>query len=183
MADRTVRRTWLWWSVGWIAAMVLAAIAAAVLPAPRQPIRIYTVVDIARPPQAVFDYVTTPGNWPKWHPSSLAVSGATDHPLRMGEQVTEDYIVAGRRGRTVWQVVARDAPRHWKIQSQGESGGQAWITYTLTDLGGKTRFEREMLYRMPNLLAALLDPLVTRRKIADESSVALRQLKQVLEKR
>jgi len=56
--------------------------------------RITNSIAIARPPDAVFAYVTTPGNWPKWHPASKAVSGATDHSLVVGEKVTEDFIVA-----------------------------------------------------------------------------------------
>ena len=42
--------------------------------------QIYTTIQIQTPIQRVFDYVTTPGNWPVWHPSSLGVSGATSMP-------------------------------------------------------------------------------------------------------
>ena len=38
--------------------------------------RVTTTTEISRPVEEVFDYLTTPGNWPRWHPSSLAVSGA-----------------------------------------------------------------------------------------------------------
>jgi hypothetical protein len=64
------------------------------------------------------------------------VSGAIDHSLKVGEQVTEDFRVAGRRGRARWTVIER---------------------------------------------AALLDFLLVRGRIAEESAMALRQLKQVLE--
>ena len=63
--------------------------------------RIYTTAQIHTPADRVFDYVTTPGNWPVWHPSSLGVGGATDHSLEPDEQVTEEFQVAGRRGRVV----------------------------------------------------------------------------------
>ena len=53
--------------------------------------RIYTVVHIRQPPERVFEFVITPGHWPTWHPSSLRVSGATDHSLELGEQVTEEF--------------------------------------------------------------------------------------------
>jgi hypothetical protein len=61
--------------------------------------RIASTAVIYRPPDVVFDYVTTPGNWPDWHPSSLGVTGATDHPLEVGEQCTEHFRVAGRESR------------------------------------------------------------------------------------
>ena len=181
--ERASKWTAVWWVVGVLMAIVLAASGAAMLPAPAQPVHLHNEVVISRAPQEVFDFVTTPGNWPKWHPSSLSVSGATDHPLLVGEQVTEEFLVAGRRGRALWTVTQRAVPRRWHIDGGGEKGGKAWIAYTLTEQTGTTRFERDMHYRMPNLLAALLDPLLTRGKIAAESALALEQLKQVLERK
>ncbi|MFP5406218.1 MAG: SRPBCC family protein, partial [Gammaproteobacteria bacterium] len=59
----------------------LGAVAAWFLPAPEAPVEIHSETTIARAPAEVFDFVASPANWPLWHPSSLAVSGATDHPL------------------------------------------------------------------------------------------------------
>src|SRR5438034_205416 len=73
-------------------------------PSERTMTRIYTRISIQRPIEEVFAYVTTPANWPRWHPSSLGVRGAADHPLEVGEQVTEDFRVAGRCGEVVWTV-------------------------------------------------------------------------------
>ncbi len=72
--------------------------------------RIYTVVHIRQPLERVFEFVTTPGHWLTWHPSSLRVSGATDHSLELGEQVTEEFRVAGRLGRATWTMRGRTAP-------------------------------------------------------------------------
>ena len=127
--------------------------------------RIRTIVNIDEPVERVFDYVTTPGNWPGWHPSSLGVSGATDHSLESDEEVTEEFLVAGRRGRVVWTVRERVAPRRCVIDGRVEGGGDGTITYTAT----------------PNSLLALLYRLVLRRRIEAESAEALRRLKAVLE--
>ncbi len=59
--------------------------------------RVNKTIHVGTSVERAFDYVTTPGNWPAWHPSSLKVSGATDHSLKPGEQVTEEFYVAGRR--------------------------------------------------------------------------------------
>jgi uncharacterized protein YndB with AHSA1/START domain len=168
----------------WIVAL-LAVAAIAVLSLAPLPIddttRIHNSVSIARDPDVVFAYVTTPANWPKWHPSSLAVSGTTDHPLELGEEVTEDFLVAGRRGRVVWTVVEREAPEHWVIA--GEAGGRpaGAVTYNLESTGAGTRFDRELVYASPTLLFAVLNRLGIRAKVERESAEAVRRLKAVLE--
>jgi len=144
--------------------------------------RIYTTIHIDKPVEQVFDFVTTSGNWPQWHPSSLGVHGATEHPMQVGEEVTEDFRVAGRRGSVVWTVTDCDPPRRWVIDGKvvGRSSGGI-ITYTLTPADGATQFEREFVYAMPNALFSLLDRLYYRRRVEAESAEALRRLKAVLE--
>jgi len=144
--------------------------------------QVVTHATIARPPEEVFAYVTTPGHWPEWHPSSLGVTGATDHSLLVGEEVTESFLVAGRRGKARWTVQEREEPRRWVIFGQVEGGGTGTITYTLTPQDGGTFFEREFTYEMNNPLLALLDTLILRRRIEAESTEALRRLKARLER-
>ncbi|WIG59433.1 MAG: hypothetical protein OJF49_002180 [Ktedonobacterales bacterium] len=144
--------------------------------------RIYTSATIERGIEDVFAYVTAPGHWPEWHPSSLDVSGATDHALDVGEQCTEHFRVAGREGYVVWTVTERDAPRRWVIAGTIVGGGSGVITYALTAHdSGMTSFERTFEYPTPNPLLALLDTLVLRRRITAESQEALRRLKARLE--
>lgn len=110
-----------------LAAIVIAIVAGVALaPLPlHDRTRIANSIVIVRSPEAVFAYVTTPVNWPKWHPASLAVSGATDHSLVAGEQVTEDFIVAGRKGRVVWTALKRDAPCEWIIEGDVDGDRRA----------------------------------------------------------
>jgi uncharacterized protein YndB with AHSA1/START domain len=145
--------------------------------------RIITSATIMRPIEAVYDYVTTPGHWPEWHPSSLGVTGATDHSLQVGEQVTERFLVAGRRGEVVWAVRERDAPRWWVIEGTITSagGGGGTVSYQLVPLEGVTQFTREFSYPLPNVVYMLLDALVVRRRVTAESAEAIRRLKQRLE--
>lgn len=144
--------------------------------------RIYTAIEIPRPIELVYDYVTTPGNWPAWHPSSEGVFGATDHSLDVGEQVTEAFLVAGRRGKVVWTVRERARPNRWVIDGTITTGmgGGGTITYAFTPRGEGTYFEREFVYPMPNLLLTMLDFLILRRRVAAESDQALRQLRAAL---
>lgn len=144
--------------------------------------RIHTAANIARPIEEVFSYVTTPGHWPQWHPSSLGVSGATDHSLAVGEQVTEQFIVAGRKGHCVWTVTEREAPNRWVITTVvAGTNTQGQVAYTLTPTTYGAHFEREFVYHPSNILIALLDRLIVRRRVEAESIAAIDRLKAQLE--
>lgn len=145
---------------------------------------IYSVSLIHQPVQQVFDYVTTPENWPQWHPASLQVSGATDHPLTVGEQVTEAYRVAGRRGRVVWTVRECVPRQRWIIEGQivGSAHGGT-IVYRFSPSAGGTLFEREFTYTLAGSFMRLFGWLVLQRRVQAESDEALRRLKDVLEQK
>lgn len=142
--------------------------------------RIHTTIVIKKPVVEVFHYATTPANWPKWHPSSLAVRGTTNHSLLLNEALTEEVLVARRRGTIVWKVIEREAPYRWVIKGQMEGGGAATISYNCKLGADGTVFERELVYRAPNPVLALLHWLILRRRIKAESVKALNRLKSVL---
>jgi hypothetical protein len=168
------------WVVALLAVAAIAGVALVPLPFD-DTTRIRDSISIDRDPEVVFAYVTTPANWPKWHPASLGVSGAADHPLDLGEQVTEDFLVAGWRGRAVWTVVLREAPERWVIAGEVNGRPAGAVTYALASVGAGTRFDRELVYSSPNLLFSALNRLSIRAKIESESADAVRRLKQVLE--
>ena len=143
--------------------------------------RIVNAVVIDRPIAAVFDYVSTPAHWLVWHPSSLGLHGATDHSLQLGEEVTEEFRVAGRKGSVTWRVIDRAAPTRWAIAGKVAWGGEGTITYSLSTSGSATAFQRVFAYTMPNRFAALLDRLFVRRRIEAESTRAVDLLKRALE--
>lgn len=138
---------------------------------------------IRRPMAQVFEYVTTPKHWLVWHPSSFGVSGATDHSLEVGEEVTEAFRVAGRKGSVTWKVIARDAPARWAISGRVAGGGHGTITYTLSPVAEGTAFRREFVYTMPNRFAELLDRLFVRKRIESESAEAVARLARAVEQR
>jgi len=145
--------------------------------------RIVDSVDIAAPPERVYAYVTAPVNWPRWHPQSRAVSGTIDRTPQPGEQTIEDFEIAGRRGRATWTSVAVDPPRRWEFAGHGEGGGGATIVYTLTPTSGGTHFQRELVYRGPNLAFAIVNALQVRAVMEADSAEAVRSLKRAIETR
>jgi uncharacterized protein YndB with AHSA1/START domain len=142
--------------------------------------RIVTTTQIDRPIEQVFDFLTTPANWVRWHPSTVSVSGATDHSLEVGEQVTEEYVVAGQKGRATWTVRERSRPHRWKFDTIAENGHQAAIAYTFTPLGYGTHFEREVVIQFPPTVPEAIQAEFEK-KLAAESAEALRCVKKALE--
>ncbi|HEY7320331.1 MAG TPA: SRPBCC family protein [Candidatus Binatia bacterium] len=143
--------------------------------------RISNSIEIRRPIEEVFDFITTPANWPRWHPASVSVGGNADHSLLAGEQVSEKFSIAGYRGLATWRVRERSVSRRWVIDGTGEKGGAATIIYTLTENPNGTSFQRELVYTVPNTLLHLLDWFFLRRRMRADSAEALRRLKQLLE--
>ena len=142
--------------------------------------QIVVTTNISRPIHAVFDYVTTPANWPQWHPASRAVIGAADHSLLVGEEVTEEFVAGGRAGSCVWRVTKREAPFLWAITTSTPQV-QADITYRLKANRGATAFERDLTYATSGLWFQVLDVLVMRRRMNSESRIAVARLKERLE--
>ena len=166
-----------------VAFVAIAAVLLAPLPWPDTLVatRIVNTVDIAAPPERVFAYATAPENWPRWHPQSRAVSGVVDRTPQPGEKTTEDFEIAGRKGRATWTSIAVDPPRRWEFAGRGEDGGGAHIVYALTPGAGATRFQRELVYRGPNLLFAVLNAFEIRAVMQRDSAAAVERLKRAVE--
>jgi uncharacterized protein YndB with AHSA1/START domain len=169
----------------WIVVLVVAlgALLFAPLPWPDSvaATRIVDRADIAAPQERVFAYVTAPVNWPRWHPQSRAVSGVVDRTPQPGEKTIEEFEIAGRKGRATWTSIAVDPPRRWEFEGRGEGGGGAHIVYTLEPTAAGTHFERELVYRGPNLLFAIVDAVQIRAVMERDSAEAVRRLKQAIE--
>lgn len=169
----------------WIAAGVAALAAVLFLPLswPDAWVGSHVVnrIEIAAPPERVFSYVTTPANWPRWHPASQAVRGVTDRTPKVGESVVETFEVAGRRGDATWTTLELDPPRRWVISSGAPGGSYAHIVYTLTAKDGGTVWERDLIYRGSNLLFGLLNVLQIRTVMEADSAKALANVKREIE--
>lgn len=136
---------------------------------------------IRSPAEIIYNYVTTPANWPNWHPASLTVTGNATGSLGLGDEVIAEFKAGGYRARAQWRVTRRRAPYLWSIEASPPEGGWARIEYALSAENGAVLLERELTYKMPNRWLALLDHCVIRRRMARESRLGLRRLKDILE--
>jgi len=139
-------------------------------------------VDIKRPIEEVFDFITTAANWPRWHPATVSVSGsAVNHPAGEGETIVEKVKHGPLRDTFSWEVVECQAPQRWAIRAKSDRHGQkVKIVYNLIPEDGGTRWEREMRFYFPAWLAPM-DRLVFSKVLRKNSEVAVRQLRELME--
>ncbi|MDQ2963014.1 MAG: SRPBCC family protein [Pseudomonadota bacterium] len=171
--------------LSWIAVAIVALAALLLLPIPWPDAfvgsHVVNRIEIAAPPERVFAYVTTPANWPRWHPASRAVRGVVDRAPAVGESVVETFEIAGRRDDATWTTAELDPPRRWVIVSGAPGGGYAHIVYTLSTKGGGALWERDLTYRGPNLLFGILNVLQIRTVMEFDSAKALANVKRQVE--
>jgi uncharacterized protein YndB with AHSA1/START domain len=62
-------------------------------------------VEIRRPPEEVFAFITDPAGYPRWQPSLVSIEPRTAGPLRLGSEATEVRRFLGRELETTWTCV------------------------------------------------------------------------------
>jgi uncharacterized protein YndB with AHSA1/START domain len=101
--------------------------------------RIEEIVEIDRPPEEVFSYVTNPENLPEWSNLVLEVRRETEGDLRKGDRFTTAAKFLGRRFETPFEVSDHEPHRRHSDTSKGGPFEQVY-TYSLEEIGqGGTR--------------------------------------------
>lgn len=143
-------------------------------------------IGIARPVDAVYDYVTVPARWHEWHPASERASDSP-HALRKGDRFIESASMRPLgplpivlRRQLEYTVTECSPPHLWEVL--GESASiTVRIRYELEPRDG-TLFRRRLTYRVNGWLR-LFEPFLVRPKMRRQSIQALQNLKRLLESR
>ena len=135
---------------------------------------------LRRPIEPVFDKATTALYWVCWHPATLGVRGAVDHPVQQGEHITERAHIAGRTASAEWTCVERTRPHHLALEALGPPI-IARIVYTFDQRGSEVVFTRTLTYTVTGLLGGLIDTLILRDIMKKQSAQAMLNLKAWLE--
>ncbi|MGH3047495.1 MAG: SRPBCC family protein [Gaiellaceae bacterium] len=137
-------------------------------------------IEIGRPPQEVFAYVSDMARHPEWQEKLLAATVETEGPTRAGTRVKQTRRV-GRGTRTfTLEVTEQDPPNRLAFRGvDGPVRPQGTITLEPLDGGQRTRYSAQLDFEGHGL-GLLLAPLVrrdARRQLPD----SLQRLKQKLE--
>ncbi len=136
---------------------------------------------IERPRPAVFDAATTARYWPQWHPATRGVEGAIDHPVQLGEVITEHVNIAGREGLAHWTCVEYMRPERLVLDATGAGGTTACITYTFAERSGGTEFTRAMRYNFLGLAEGSAEAAALDQVMQAQSTVAMNNLKTLID--
>jgi uncharacterized protein YndB with AHSA1/START domain len=141
---------------------------------------IVSTIDIARPPDEVFRYVTDPSRFPEWQRDVVRVECDRGGPLPAGARFTTIRRI-GASERTIVQEVAEARPSTWWF-AKGVAGPirpAASIAIEALDDGKTSRVTFALDFEGHGLGVALL-PLV-RRLTRRGSPYSYRNLKRLLE--
>jgi predicted ester cyclase len=135
-------------------------------------------IAIDGPVDLVFDLVTTTRSWPFWHPATESVSGVTDRPLALGDQVNERASIGGRVHEGTWTVSEHDPGARLVLQI---GGGRIQITYTFARSDTATLLTRTLSYQPQDFAGGEQDPDALEARMRAQSELALQRLKPIVE--
>jgi uncharacterized protein YndB with AHSA1/START domain len=117
-------------------------------------------IEIARPPQEVFDYATDLKRQGEWQAAIVDVKVETEGPTRVGTKAVETRRVPMRNESFPFEMTEHDPPRRSSFRvTGGPVRPFGTLTFTSLDGGTRTRVDFEMDF-VGHGLGVLLLPLV-----------------------
>jgi uncharacterized protein YndB with AHSA1/START domain len=142
---------------------------------------IVSSIDISRPPDEVFSYLSDPARFPEWQRDVVRVrvdGGARPGP---GERFTTTRWVGGVERTMVQEVTERTPPERWAVRGvAGPIRPSAEVTVEPLDGGAASRVTFALDFEGDGIGRALL-PMV-RRQTSRAAPLSYRNLKERLER-
>jgi carbon monoxide dehydrogenase subunit G len=171
---------WLLYVVaGLVAVVVLAVVVLLVLQKGES--RLVATIDVARPPEVVFAWVTEPERVKRWIGWLKEIRNVTPEQGAVGARqvwVMEDRNNNNQLMEIDTEFVGYQPPTALTARVSATEGFTGTITYGLEPLGnGQTRLRYEGAYEFDHWLAKLLEPVITRsaQQKLDEDLARLKQ--------
>lgn len=134
-------------------------------------------IEISRPPQEVFDYVTDLKRQGEWQAAIVDVKVETDGPTRVGTKATQTRRVPGGKQTFPFEMTEHDPLNRSSFQvTGGPVRPHGTVTFTPLDDGKRTRVDFTMVFAGHGF-GKLLLPIVNRdaRKHVPEDLAALKR--------
>ena len=143
--------------------------------------KVERTVQIAAPPDRVYQVVMDPGRLRDWVTIHHELEDAPKAPLEKGSKLTQCLKLAGRRFKVRWTVVENDPRKKVVWDGKGPMGSTARVEYRFAQNGGGTRFSYMNQYELPGGALGRLAGLPVSRVTARELDGSLQRLKSLVE--
>jgi uncharacterized protein YndB with AHSA1/START domain len=141
---------------------------------------IVVTVDIARPPEEVFAYVTDPSHLPEWQASAVSVK-PHDDPIHVGSRVVVTRRAGPREMDMTVEVSELEPPTRWRLRGvDGPVRGNVKGTIEPLDNGARSRVTINLDFAGHGI-GKVLVPLVVQRQARKEMPLNVQSLKERLE--
>jgi uncharacterized protein YndB with AHSA1/START domain len=144
---------------------------------------IVSTIDVARPPEEVFSYVTDPTTFPEWQAGVVRGSTEGGKTPSIGSKCATTRRIGGRERESISQVTKLDPPTSWAVHGiDGPIRAIVNVTVEPLDGGGQSRVTIGVDFEGHGI-GKLLVPLIVRRQARSEMPANCARLKQQLETR
>ncbi|HEX6228922.1 MAG TPA: SRPBCC family protein [Solirubrobacterales bacterium] len=141
--------------------------------------RVEESIEIKRPLQEVFDYVSDVGNYPAWMAHAMEVFSDTPGPPKQGNRFTVTIKSVGHRFETPYERTSYEANSRCTDRAVGGPIPNQWWHWAVQEVPGGTCVTRAVDAE-PGGLLKLLEPL-QKRAAERQLRKDLRMLKELLE--
>jgi uncharacterized protein YndB with AHSA1/START domain len=142
---------------------------------------IVSIVEIDRPPEEVFAYVTDPSRFAEWQKNVVSGGVENDGPQSVGSRCTTTRRIGGAERTTTQEVTKLDPPRAWSVR--GVDGPvRANVDVTVEPLDERTRSRVSIsLQFVGHGIGKLIVPVFVRPQAGKEVASSCQNLKARLE--
>ena len=141
-------------------------------------------IDIAAPPQEVWDVAMDPDRTLEWVTIAREVGETSNGPMKEGYRMDQKLCLRGVSFWVHWTLEEIDAPWFARWEGKGPARSKAIIEDRLSEHDGGTRFDYRNEFRAPlGPLGAAASRVVTGGIPEKEANASLQRLKAVLEGR
>jgi uncharacterized protein YndB with AHSA1/START domain len=142
-----------------------------------------TSIEIAAPPEAVWELVMDPGRLRDWVTIHRALHDHDDGPPRRGYTMEQTLHLRGVNFKVHWELVACDEGRHAEWHGRGPARSHAETEYRLTAVDGGTRFDYRNEFKAPlGPLGAIASRAIVGGQPRREADASLARLKGLAER-
>jgi carbon monoxide dehydrogenase subunit G len=144
-------------------------------------VKVERTVEIAAPPQRVYDVVMDPARLEEWVTIHHHLEDAPNGRLKKGSKLTQSLKLAGKKFKVRWTVVENDPCVRVVWEGRGPVASHARVVYAFEGNGDGTAFSYLNEYDLPGGALGRMATRAVSRVTQKELEGSLQRLKSLVE--